>query len=369
MSALFSPIALGGMTLRNRIVVSPMCQYSAPDGAAAAWHVQHLGQFVVSGAGLVMIEATAVEAAGRITPLCLGLYTDDQEAALGRVLEICRAVGDARIGIQLAHAGRKASCGLPWHGGAALAAEEGGWTTVGPSPLPYDGTRPPPQALDRAGLDRIRDAFAASTRRAARLGIDAAELHAAHGYLLHSFLSPVSNQRDDAYGGSLDNRMRFPLEVAAAVRAAWPAGRILGARVNSSDFLDGGGTLDDTIAFAAGLKAIGYDYICVSSGSLVGGQRFPSHPGYQLPDAGRLRSEVGIVTQAVGLIASPRLAENAVARGQVDMVAMARAFLDDPRWVWHAAERLGARIDYPAQYGAAHPGRWPAAAARPCAVL
>lgn len=368
MSALFSPITLGGMTLRNRVVVSPMCQYSAPDGAASAWHYQHLGQFVVSGAGLVMIEATAVEAAGRITPLCLGLYTDEQEAALGRVLEVCRSVGDARIGIQLAHAGRKASCDLPWQGGGALLAGEGGWTVVGPSPLAFDGTRPVPQALDRDGLGRIRDAFATSARRATRLGIDVAELHAAHGYLLHSFLSPVSNRRDDAYGGSLDNRMRFPLEVAAAVRDAWPAGRILGARVNSSDFLDGGGTLDDTIAFAAGLKAIGYDYVCVSSGSLVGGQRFPSHAGYLLPDAARLRAETGIATQAVGLIASPCLAEDVVASGQVDMVAMARAFLDDPRWVWHAAEQLGVSVDYPVQYGPAHPGRWPAAASRPRAA-
>ncbi|HEV7370712.1 hypothetical protein [Arenibaculum sp.] len=221
-----------------------------------------------------------------------------------------------------------------------------------------------PEALDRAGLARVRDAFADAARRAARLGIDVVEVHAAHGYLLHSFLSPITNRRDDAYGGSLGNRLRFPLEVAAAVRDVWPAQRALGARVNSRDFIEGGGTLDDTLAFAEGLKALGYDYVCLSSGSLVGGQRFASHPGYLLPDAARVRAELGIATQAVGLIVDAQAAEDAVASGQTDLVAMARAFLDDPRWVWHAAERLGAPIEYPAQYGPAHPSRWAAATLR-----
>jgi NADPH2 dehydrogenase len=370
MSALFSPLALGGTRFSNRIVVAPMCQYSAPNGAASDWHLQHVGQYAISGAGLVIVEATAVEAAGRITPLCLSLYTDAQESALARVLEVCRSVGDARIGIQLAHAGRKASCHPPWiDGGSPLRAGEGAWDPVGPSAIPYDGTHPVvPQALDDAGLARICRAFADATRRAARIGFDVVELHAAHGYLLHSFLSPLANVRTDAYGGSASKRMRFPLEVAAAVRDAWPAQRCLGARVNACDFLDGGGTPEDAIAFARALKSLGYNYICVSRGSLVGGQKFDPVPGYMLPYAARLRAEVGIATQAPGMIVDPALAESAVASGQIDMVAMARAFLDDPRWVWRAAEQLGVAIDYPAQYVPAHPRFWPAAKPRERAV-
>lgn len=368
MSTLFSPITLGKTTFANRIVVSPMCQYSAPGGIASAWHVPHIGQYVLSGAGLVILEATAVEQSGQITPDCLGLYSDRHESALAQVVDTCRALGPARLGIQLGHAGRKGSCHVPWRSGHALAADEGAWTIYGPSPIAYDDTRPVPEALDGPGLKRIRHAFADAGRRAARAGFDLVELHAAHGYLLHSFLSPLSNRRLDDYGGTAVKRMRFPLEVAAALRDAWPADRVLGARVNATDFLDGGSTLDETIAFAKELKTRGYDYVCVSSGSLVGGQAIKSFPGYLLPDTERLRREAKIATQVVGLIVDPRLAESAVASGQTDMVAMARAFLDDPRWVWHAAEILGARFDYPVQYAPADPRRWPAAKLRASAA-
>jgi 2,4-dienoyl-CoA reductase-like NADH-dependent reductase (Old Yellow Enzyme family) len=364
MSALFSPITLAETTFPNRIVVSPMCQYSAPKGVASPWHIPHIGQYVISGAGLVILESTAVEQAGQITPACLGLYTEEQEAALKHLVDVCRYAGPARLGIQLGHAGRKGSCHVPWDGGHALKPNEGAWTVVGPSAIAFDDTRPVPAPLDQAGLTRLRDAFADSTQRAARAGFDVVELHCAHGYLLHSFLSPVTNMRDDDYGGSLENRMRFPLEVAAAVRAAWPKGRALGARVNATDFMDGGATLDDTIAFAKRLKALGFDYICVSSGSLVGGQSFKSFPGYLLEPSQRIRNEAGIATQTVGLIVDPKLAEGAIASGKTDMVAMARAFLDDPRWVWHAAEKLGVDMSYPPQYVHIDPRRWPAAKQR-----
>jgi NADPH2 dehydrogenase len=364
MSALFSSIRLAGTTFRNRIVVSPMCQYSAPQGRASAWHMQHLGQYAISGAGLVIIEATAVEAAGRITPLCLSLYDDAQEAALDRVLAVCRASGDARFGIQLAHAGRKGSCHPPWDGGGPLRPVEGAWQTCAPSAIPYDEGRPVPTALDRDGLLRIRDAFVDAAMRADRLDIDVVELHAAHGYLLHSFVSPITNRREDEYGGTLANRLRFPLEVAAALRSAWPAHRVLGARVNASDHAPHGATIEETIVFAKELKALGYDYVCVSSGSLFGGQRLVAAPGYLLPDAARVRREAAIATQVVGMIVDPHAAERAIAAGEADMVAMARAFLDDPRWVWHAATALGVDIDYPPQYSPAHPSRWSAAKIR-----
>jgi NADPH2 dehydrogenase len=368
MSALFSPITLAGTTFPNRIVVSPMCQYSAPQGQASAWHMQHLGQYAISGAGLVIIEATAVEAAGRITPLCLSLYDDAQEAALGRVLEMCRAAGNARFGIQLAHAGRKGSCHMPWDGGSPLRPQEGAWQICAPSAIPYEDGRPAPAALDREGLARIREAFVDAAKRADRLDIDVVELHAAHGYLLHSFVSPITNRREDEYGGGLANRLRFPLEVAAALRSAWPVHRVLGARVNASDHAPGGTTIEETILFARELKALGYDYVCVSSGSLFGGQRLVSSPGYLLPDAARVRREAGIATQVVGMIVDPHAAERAVASGDADMIAMARAFLDDPRWVWHAAAELGVDIAYPPQYSPAHPSRWPAAKLKAQAV-
>jgi len=355
---LFSPVTLGGLALANRIVVSPMCQYRARDGTASDWHLVHLGQFALSRAGMVVIEATGVLPEGRITPGCLGLWSDANEAAIARVVALFKAVGPMPLAIQLAHAGRKGSSALPWAGGHGLGEGEGGWPTVSSSPLPYDDRHPAPQALDEAGMERIERGFAAAARRAARIGLDAVELHAAHGYLLHQFVSPLVNRRRDDHGGCRANRLRFPLRVASALRAAWPAGRALGARINGPDGVEGGATIADTIAFAEGLKAIGYDYVCVSTGSLYGGQRFAAAPGYLLPHAEAVRREAGVTTMGVGLIVDPFLAEAAVAGGRADLVALARGFLEDPRWVWHAAERLGVAMPFPPEYRGADPAHW-----------
>lgn len=364
-STLFSPVTLSGVTFPNRVVISPMCQYSAPEGAASDWHMAHLGQFAMSRAGLLLLEATAVEPAGRISPLCLALYSDAQEAALARVVTMLRyAGGEMPLGIQLGHAGRKGSCHMPWDGGHGLTAEEGGWPIVGPSALPYDDRRAVPDALDEAGMERIVAAFVDAARRADRIGFDVVEYHCAHGYLLHSFLSARSNRRQDGYGGSLENRMRFPLAVARRLREAWPARKALGARLDAEDATDAI-SLAETIAYARELKAIGFDYVCLSRGSLSGDQKIVSWPGYLLPLAATLRKATGMVTQAVGLIVDPRMAEDAVASGQVDMVALARGFLDDPRWVWHAAEALGAELAYPPQYRGADPSLWKGATLRP----
>jgi 2,4-dienoyl-CoA reductase-like NADH-dependent reductase (Old Yellow Enzyme family) len=363
-SPLFSPVTLGAVSLANRIVVAPMCQYSADDGSATDWHLQHLGSLALSGAALLMIEATAVERQGRITHGCLGLYSDANEAALGRVLALLRSIGcHAKVGIQLAHAGRKGSAQRPWEGGQALKAEAGAYPTVAPSALPFDASWHTPAQLDAAGMGRIKDAFVSAARRAARLGLDAVELHAAHGYLLQEFFSPLANRREDAYGGDLEGRMRFPLEIAAAVREVWPEARMLGARISGSDWLEGGATTDDAVVLARRLKALGFDYVCVSSGGVVPkAVPKPLVPGYQVPFAARVRKEAGIATRAVGMIVHPRQAEDVIASGQADMVALARGFLDDPRWVWHAAQALGVEIAYPPQYGRAHPKAWPGAA-------
>jgi 2,4-dienoyl-CoA reductase-like NADH-dependent reductase (Old Yellow Enzyme family) len=361
-SALFSPISLRELTLENRIVVSPMCQYSARDGSATEWHLMHLGQFCVSGPGLVMVEATGVEARGRISYGDLGLYSDDNEEALGRVVAFCRKYGQSRLGLQLAHAGRKASDHLPWEEpDRPLASAEGAWPTVGPSPVSYGEGWPPPQALDREGLAAVKQAFVQVTRRAARLGFDLVELHAAHGYLLHGFLSPLSNHRVDDYGGSRENRMRFPLEVFEALREAWPAAKPLGVRISATDYAEGGWDIEDAVALAAALQKGGCDFIDVSGGGLVPWQKIPLGPGYQVPLAARIRQEVGIATMAVGMITQPRQAEEIIARGQADLVALARGMLYDPRWTWHAAEELGAEITYPPQYRRCHPSQWPKA--------
>lgn len=365
MSKLFSPIALGGLTLANRIVVSPMCQYRAVDGAAGDWHMVHLGQFALSNAGMAMIEATGVERDGRITPGCLGLYSDDCERALKRVVSVFKAVTAMPIGIQLGHAGRKGSSQLPWEGGHGLSVGEGGWATVSASAVPYDGRHAAPDALDEDGMERIERAFADAAARAQRVGLDAVELHAAHGYLLHQFVTPLVNRRNDQYGGSRENRLRLPLRVAAALRAAWPRDRALGARINGPDGVPGGATIEDTIALAAGLKDIGYDYVCVSMGSLVGGQRFEASPGYLLPHAEAVRRATGMTTMGVGMIVDPFFAESVVGAGKVDMVAIARGFLEDPRWVWHAAERLGVAMPFPPEYRGADPAIWQGAPHRP----
>jgi 2,4-dienoyl-CoA reductase-like NADH-dependent reductase (Old Yellow Enzyme family) len=360
-SQLFTPIALRGLTLPNRIVVAPMCQYSAIDGSATDWHILHLGSLAVAGPGLVMIEATGVEAAGRITPGCTGLYSDDNEAAMKRAIDACRAYGKAPIGIQLAHAGRKASCNLPWDGGLPLASDKGAWQTFGPSAIPFDEGWHTPKALDRAGMDRIKAAFVQAAQRSERLGLDLIEMHSAHGYLFHQFLSPFSNHRTDEYGGSLENRMRFPLEVATALRAAWPAEKPFGVRISASEWMEGGFSLDEAVIYCRALKALGCDYICVSSGGNAAKARIPFAANYQVPFAARIRREAGIATRAVGLIADPHQAEAILTAGEADMVALARGFLDDPHWVWHAAEALGAEATYPPQYLRSKPASWPGA--------
>jgi NADPH2 dehydrogenase len=359
---LFTPFAMRDVTLSNRVVVAPMCQYSAVDGVPTDWHMQHLGSLAMSGAGLVVIEATHVEAIGRITSGCLGLWNDAQEAAIKHIVAACHGfMPGIAMGMQLAHAGRKASSRLPWQGGAGLAEDEGRWETVAPSALVFDDSRAVPRALDRAGMDRVKAAFVQAAERALRAGIDVIELHGAHGYLMHEFLSPISNRRTDGYGGSLANRMRFPLEVFAAVRAAWPKDKPLGARITGKDWIDGGIDEAEAAAFAAELKGLGCDFVCVSSGGIIGGKaapRIPTEQGYQVFLADHVRRETGIPTRAVGLIVEPHYAEAVVRDGKADMVALARGFLDDPRWGWHAAEALGATVAYPPQYERSAPKLW-----------
>ena len=291
--SLFEPLRLGGLTLANRIAVSPMCQYSAENGAANDWHLQHLGSLSLSGAGLVIVEQTAVEPVGRISHGCLGLYSDANEAALARVVGFCRRAGSAALGIQLAHAGRKGSAKLPWEGGGPLPPEADAWTTAAPSAIPFDNRWPAPQELDEVGLARIRDAHAAAAKRAERLGFDLVELLAAHGFLLHSFLSPITNRRTDSYGGSLANRMRYPLEVAAAIREVWTRRKALGMRITGTDWVDGGITLEEAGTFAARLRDIGFDYVCVSSGGISPAARPAIAPGYQVPLAAAVKKASG----------------------------------------------------------------------------
>ncbi|AJY47914.1 NADH:flavin oxidoreductase/NADH oxidase [Martelella endophytica] len=350
MTKLFTPFEMRSLTLKNRIVVSPMCQYRAVDGRANHWHTVHLGNLALSGAGIVIIEATAVEPAGRITPGDLGLYDDATEAALKTTLEAVREVENCAVFIQLGHAGRKASSHKPWDGGQLIPLEEGGWETFAPSPIALkDGDRLPSE-IDAAGLVRIRDDFVDAAKRAARLGIDGIELHAAHGYLLHEFLSPLSNHRTDAYGGSLENRMRFPLEVFEAVRAAFPADKPVGVRVSASDWMEGGWDCDQTVAFAKALAARGADFIDASSGGLVPQQQIKPGPGYQVRFADAIRKETGLATFAVGLITDAAQANAIIEEGKADFVALGRSLLYDPRWPWHAAADLGATIDAPPSY-------------------
>jgi 2,4-dienoyl-CoA reductase-like NADH-dependent reductase (Old Yellow Enzyme family) len=349
-SPLFTPISFRSLELPNRIMISPMCQYSAVEGSATDWHLIHLGHLALGGAGLLCVEATAVEAAGRITPGCLGLYSDENERALERVVRAVRGASPIKLAIQIGHAGRKASSAVPWRGGQLIPLAEGGWRPVAPSALPQLPDEPPPEALDRAGLARLKAAFVASTQRAARLGFDALELHAAHGYLLHEFLSSLSNRREDEYGGALENRMRFPLEVFDAVRAAWPADKPLGVRVSATDWVEGGWEIEQCVAFARELARRGCDWIDSSSGGVSPQQKIPLGPGYQVPFAKRIRAETGVRTIAVGLITEPKQAEAIIASGEADMVALARAMLYDPRWAWHAAAALGASAHSPEQY-------------------
>jgi NADPH2 dehydrogenase len=355
MVALFQPLELRGMSVSNRIVVSPMCQYSAVDGAANSWHFIHLGGLALSGAGMLTIEATAVTPEGRITPGCLGLWDDATEAALKPIIAAVREHSSIKIALQIGHAGRKASSAVPWKGGELISLGEGGWVTLAPSAIPQKPGETAPQALDEAGLDRIRKAFVETTKRALRIGIDAIELHSAHGYLLHEFLSPISNQRTDAYGGSLENRMRFPLEIYEAVRAIVPQEKPVGVKVSGTDWVDGGWDLEQTVAFGLELKKRGVDWITASSGGISPAQKIPIGPNYQVPLAQGVKSRVEVPTTAVGLITEPEQAEEIIVSGKADLIALARGMLYDPRWGWHAAAKLGAQVDAPPQYWRAPP--------------
>ena len=361
-SALFQPIRLADLALDNRIVVSPMCQYSADDGVANDWHLTHLGMLANSGAGLVIVEATHVERQGRITHGCLGLYSDHCEAALLRVVDHCHRIGTAKFGIQLAHAGRKASAQRPWEGGGPLGPEEGPWETIAPSAIPFGpGWHTPREATDD-DIARARAAFVSAARRAVRIGFDAIELHFAHGYLAHSFMSPISNKRTDRYGGSFENRMRFLLELTREVRAVVPKGVPLGARITGSDWMDGGITPAEAVAATRMLEEAGLDYVGVSSGGIAASTRNPTGPGYNVDIAADVRRETGIATRAVGLIAAPKQAEAIVAEGKADMVALARAMLEDPHWGWRAARVLGGEVKRPPQYLRSGAKMWPGAA-------
>ena len=348
---LFTPYKIGNLELANRIVIAPMCQYSAVEGSMTDWHLIHLGHLALSGAAILTIEATAVLPEGRISYADTGLWSDANEDSMRRTLESIRRWSDIPIAIQLAHAGRKASTEVPWRGGAQIPpGEPNGWQTVAASAIPFRPTDVPPRALDRDGLNRIRDAFAASARRAATLDLAAVQIHAAHGYLLHEFLSPLSNDREDEYGGSLENRMRFPLEVFDAVRAAFPAERPVTVRVSGTDWADGGWDVDECVEFACALKSRGCAAIHVSSGGLTPAQKIPVGPSYQVPLARAIRERASIPVVAVGLITGYEQAEAILATGDADLIALARGMLYDPRWPWHAAAHLGARVKAPKQY-------------------
>jgi len=356
---LFQPLTLRGLTLPNRIGVAPMCQYSAHDGQAQDWHLQHYGALAASGPGMVTLEATGILPEGRISAYCLGLYDDASEAALTRLVSFLKPLGTGAIAIQLAHAGRKAGAVRSWEGGGPAPD---GWPTLSSSDLPFGPAWPAPKAATPDDLDRVTEGFVQAAQRALRAGIDAIELHSAHGYLLHQFLSPLTNHRTDRYGGSLDNRMRFPLEVVAALRKAWPADKPLGIRISATDWVEGGWTLDEATIYAKAFQDAGIDYVCVSSGGLVPDAKVPVGPGYQLPFARHIRAETGLVTRAVGLIANGHEAEAALQNGDADLIAIGRGFLDNPRWAWHAAEALGVEIPTPPQYTTARPRIWPGAA-------
>jgi NADPH2 dehydrogenase len=311
-----------------------------------------------------VVEATHVERHGRITHGCLGLYSDENEAALARVMASVRRAGSAKFGIQLAHSGRKGSAQRPWEGPTALTNGSDPWETVAASPIPFGEQWHTPREATEADMERVRKAFVSAAQRALRIGFDEIELHFAHGYLAHSFISPVSNKRTDQYGGSFENRMRFPLSIAKAVRAVVPKSVPLGARITGSDWRPDGLTADDAVAVAKALKAEGIEFICVSSGGITADTRNPAEPGYNVPIAARVKKEVGLPTRTVGLILTPEQAEGIVAQGQADQVSMARAFLDDPHWAWHAAKALGGDVPRPPQYARAGPKLWAPAAAK-----
>jgi 2,4-dienoyl-CoA reductase-like NADH-dependent reductase (Old Yellow Enzyme family) len=359
MSALFTAVSLGPRIAPNRIAVSPMCQYSAIGGMPTDWHLQNTMTHAMSGAGLVMMEATAVEERGRITHGCLGIYSDSHETAIAKVIAAAREVAskDVLFGIQLAHAGRKGSAHRPWEGGQPLGPGERPWITVAPSPIAFAEGWALPQELATSELEIVKQAFVAAARRATLAGFDVIELHAAHGYLIHQFLSPLSNGRQDAYGGS--GRRTFPLAIARAVRDVVPQSRVLGARITGTDWVEGGLTVGDAVELAGALKSAGYDYVCVSSGGIVPAAKIPVGPGYQVPFAEAVKKATTLKVRTVGMIADATQAEEVIAANRADMIAMARALIDDPRWPWHAAAQLGVEIPRPRQYARSAPGQWP----------
>ncbi|MDP2206275.1 MAG: NADH:flavin oxidoreductase/NADH oxidase [Alphaproteobacteria bacterium] len=349
-AGLFSPLTLRGVTFRNRIGVSPMCQYSAVDGFVNDWHLVHLGARAAGGAGLVMMEATGVTPEGRITPGCTGIWSDAHAEPMKRITDFIQSQG-AVAGIQIAHAGRKASCDVPWRGGAPLPpSDPAAWQTIAPSALAFQDGHPVPHAMTLEDIKRLQESFVLAARRAVKAGFRLIELHGAHGYLMHEFFSPLSNHRTDDYGGSRDNRFRFVLETARAVRGEIPADIVLAARLSCSDWTEGGVTIEDSTALAAALKDCGVDLIDCSSGGNVHDAKIPADPGYQVPFAAQIRREAEIPTAAVGMISEPQQADDIIRKGEADMALLARAFLRDPYWAVHAAQTLGAEADVPPQY-------------------
>ncbi|NLU17865.1 MAG: NADH:flavin oxidoreductase/NADH oxidase [Serratia liquefaciens] len=355
MSQLFTPITLGKLSLPNRIVIAPMCQYSADNGKATEWHTVHLGHLALSGAGLLIVEATSVAPEGRITPSDLGLWDDAMEQALAEVVQAVKKHATLPLGIQLGHAGRKASCAVPWAGGGQLNRADGGWQTLSASDIPFAPADANPAAMSLEQIEQLKAQFVTAAKRADRLGFELIELHGAHGYLLHQFLSPLSNHRNDRYGGSLQNRMRLLLEIYNEVRAVFPAHKALGVRISASDWVEGGWDEQQSVVLAKALKEQGCDYIHVSSGGLSPLQKIPVGPNYQVPFAETIKRESGLPTIAVGLITEPEQAEAIVATGQADMVALARGILYNPRWPWHAAAKLGEKVSAPPQYWRSEP--------------
>jgi 2,4-dienoyl-CoA reductase-like NADH-dependent reductase (Old Yellow Enzyme family) len=350
---LFQPLTLRSVTLRNRIGVSPMCQYSATDGLANEWHYVHLGSRAVGGAGLVMVEATAVSPEGRITPGCLGLWSDQHIEPLARIAKFLKQNG-AVAGIQIAHAGRKASADLPWRGGAHLSDEQGGWPPLAPSAIPFGGNlNKPPRALTEAGIRQVQNDFVATAQRALAAGFTWLELHAAHGYLFNEFLSPLANRRTDSYGGSFENRIRLLLDTARAIRKIWPENLPLAVRISAIDWMEGGWQIEDSIALAKLLKAAGVDLMDCSSGGIVPDAKIKVEPGYQVPFSEKIRHGAGIATAAVGYITEPQQANDIVRNGKADLVLLARRMLVDPYWPAHAAKALGYKLTPPNQYARA----------------
>ena len=358
-SHLFSSYQLGPIELANRIVVSPMCQYMATDGRASDWHLMHYGNLSIGAGALLMFEATHVSAQGRITHRCLGLYDDETEASLQRVVDFCREYGEAKLGIQLAHAGRKGSARTPMEGMSALKENENPWETVAPSAIAFTDGWHTPKMMNVSDLDRVKSEFVAAAKRAARIGFDVIELHAAHGYLLNQFTSPLSNQRTDEYGGpELDRRLKYPLEVFRAVREAVPTTVAVGARISGSDWVDGGLNPDEMSVFARELEASGCHFVDVTSGQLDARQKIGFAPGFNLPFSNRVKKETSMTTMGVGMITNASQAEEAIRSGDADLIALARGVMDDPRWAWHAAQALGHEMTYSPNYQRCHPSVW-----------